>query len=302
MAAFASPGNEYGTASLTDLAQRNAFAPSILTARWTYYRGQVFAATVLIGLANGLVATVDRSLQEVGLASAVVGTFGVSAIVWCAFCIGVSLMYRDKGTLASGRDWAATSLSMAGFLLPESELSWCALTAFAIYAVTTSPLDSDARRGAIIVAAATIPLFWSKALFSLFSGIILRGDAMMVSAMTGLMRVGNTIQLDGGYGTLWLAPRCSSFANLSLTVLCWSVCMQFVKRTRSVPLLWAWCGVACMVVVLINVIRISLMAFRPDYYDLIHGAIGADVASWLTTAAIVGICVFGLHDEGATLR
>jgi hypothetical protein len=261
----------------------------------------VFAGAMVVGFANGMVATIHRSIQSEGLGPAVVNTFGVSAIVWCAFCIGIMKIQGEGKTPMSRRDLTVVALSAMGFLLPMSELSWCTLTALSLYVLWTSPRNSWARKGAVIVGAATFPLFWSKVIFSLFSGPILRADAAMVSAMTGLSRTGNTIELAGGYGALWLAPACSSFANLSLTVLCWTVCMQFVRETRSVALLWAWCGVACLVVVLINVIRISLMAFRPDYYDLIHGAVGAGIAGWLTTIAIVGICIFGLHDEGVSI-
>jgi exosortase/archaeosortase family protein len=94
-------------------------------------------------------------------------------------------------------------------------------------------------------------------------------------------------------------PACSSFANVSLAILCWVTFSQVTRYAGSRSQAVGWCLLACASVLLINVTRISLIGFFPHYYDLLHGPIGTSVAGWLTLAASVAICAIGVKRGSA---
>jgi hypothetical protein len=129
-----------------------------------------------------------------------------------------------------------------------------------------------------------------------------------VGWLVGTPRMGNAIRLADGSGYLWIGPGCSSLANMSLAILCWVTVSKGVGRSGS---LWdvRWVALACAAVVAINVTRISLIGFYPAYFDLLHGPVGATVASWLTLGTTVAICLLAVRrdlparaDPGSTVK
>jgi exosortase/archaeosortase family protein len=109
-------------------------------------------------------------------------------------------------------------------------------------------------------------------------------------------RHGNTITLADGRTHLFIAAGCSSLANVSLVVLCWTMFCQLKARRISEDYLW--CLAASCAIVAINVGRISLIGFFPQHYELLHGALGASLASWLIVIAMMGIFAFGMNRGG----
>jgi hypothetical protein len=249
-----------------------------------------------IGLVNCIAQRVYFRVAEDGLLISIFKTFDISVIVWIAAYLGLSLVAHGRHEPSSRLDWQFCGAAAAVILLPSSNASWLAVTVLSLYTIVTSRFDSSMRRGAIIIAAVTVPMFWSRQLFSLLSGWILQADAILVSVLVGMKRVGNTIELSDGNGLLWIADGCSSLANLSLTVLCWTVFAQYIEPSKSVRANWVG-AIACIIVVSINVGRLSLMALLPEYYGLIHGPIGATLAGWLTTLSMVGVFLLGLRRE-----
>ena len=143
----------------------------------------------------------------------------------------------------------------------------------------------------LILLAITFPMFWSKLIFSLFSDLLLQADALLVSLVLGLPRAGNVITLSDGISHLWIAAPCSSLANVSLAVLGWTLFLH-THHGRGAPGL-RWGLLCCGLIVVLNVGRISLIGLYPGHYDLIHGAVGASLASWLMVAAVFGTLTYG---------
>jgi len=82
---------------------------------------------------------------------------------------------------------------------------------------------------------------------------------------------------------------------MSLAMLGWALCAQVVGRA-SLKRIW-WGPLACAVVVAINVTRIGLLGLHREHFELLHGPVGATVASWLTLIAIIGINVYGFRRD-----
>jgi hypothetical protein len=185
-------------------------------------------------------------------------------------------------------------------MLPFDALSWMALTGLALYILCDpsvshgTSVPSHAHRGAWILLAVTGATLWGRLLLLCANGPVLRADAVLVGWLTGMDTLGNTVRFAGSGDYVWIAPPCSSLANISLAVLCW----VFFAQLRA--LRWSlrhagWCLLACISVIAINVTRIGLTVLHPEQFDLIHGQPGATVANWLTVAAVLGICSWGTH-------
>jgi exosortase/archaeosortase family protein len=265
--------------------------------RSTLGRDELFAALVILGFANGTVKMVSQAVSVDGLWAAGLNTFGISGLVWAAVGLVLAFLARQPSFPLTRTDLVVAGACSAMMLVPFSSLSWVALTSLALYIMTTSDPGSPRRKGAVVLLALTVPMFWSsRVVFALFSDLLLEGDAILASWIIGTDQIGNTVGFADGSGYLYIAPGCSSLANVSLAILTWAVVIQLVPQ-RSMLAQAGWCLLACLAVILINVTRIGLIGLYREHYDLLHGPIGETVANWLTLAAILGLNVWGVRRE-----
>ena len=284
------PGHPQTAAVLADTAHY---------VRFSLDRNGLFAGLVVIGFANGNLIRVVNEIRARELADVLMNTFQISAIVWVALFVGVSFLLRRPRAPLTHVDKAVAAGAAVAFLAPVAPLSWIALSALAVYILWTSPAGSFSERGGWILLAMTVPMFWSRVMFSLLSDFILEFDAILVGWIVGIERAGNAIAFADGSGYLWIAPGCSSLHNVSLAILCWVLFAQLFYGERPLRQAW-WGALACAAVVAINVARLSLIALYREHFDLLHGPVGANVATWLTLAAIIGVCALGVrHDLSA---
>ncbi|MBF9233913.1 hypothetical protein [Microvirga alba] len=259
-------------------------------------RNELFAGLVVVGFANGISERVIASVTENGATAALLSTFDISVIVWGALAIAVAFLLRSPAQSISHLDRVVTTCALIAFLTPIAPLSWLAMSVLAIYILRTSVNPTFLHRGAWILLALTIPMFWGRLLFAMLSDLILQGDAALVGWVLGTPRVGNAIQFADGEGYLWIAPACSSLANISLAILCWVTLGKVLGRPSSLRDI-VWVLVACAAVVAINVTRISLIGLYREHFELIHGPVGSTVASWIILAVTVGVCLIGMRRE-----
>jgi exosortase/archaeosortase family protein len=259
-------------------------------------RNELFAGLAVLCLANGISGRVTVAVIQDGIVTALLATFNISVIVWGACAIGISFLLRGPVQPIRAWDRMAAGWVLAAILVPIGPLSWLALVGLGLYILRGSPRSSSLHRGACILLAMTVPMFWGRLVFAMLSDVILQGDAILVGWLVGTPRLGNTIQFPDGSGYLWIAPGCSSLANISLVILCWVTFTKVLDRPSSLQDV-GWCLAGCAAVVVINVVRISLIGFYPERYDLIHGPIGLTVASWAIFAVTVGICLLGVRRD-----
>ena len=177
-------------------------------------RGEFFAALLVLGCVNGLGSQIIRAVNEFGWAGALADTFGVSAIVWLSCIAGISIILRDRAGEVRSADLAVGAGFLFLVILPVGPLSWIAVTVLCLY-VFVSTNDSLLRRGAIILLATTVPMFWSRMLFQLFATPILQADAILVAGLLGL----------DGSGTWSNLPTVLDFLSSSLFVLRSRMCL-----------------------------------------------------------------------------
>jgi exosortase/archaeosortase family protein len=259
-------------------------------------RGEFFAGLFILGFSNGIFERIAWAIEKGTVENAISGTFGISVLVWVACFIAVSLLLRQPSEPLTRNDLILGAGVTAAVLVPSAKASWIALTGVGLYGLRCFEAGSLARRAAFVILAVTVPMFWSRLVFAMLSDLILRADAILVSLIVGTDRVGNTIGFADNSGYLYILPACSSLADVSLAVLGWALFTQALTRRPSLKDVW-WCLAACSAVIVINVTRIALIGLHPEHFELIHGAVGAGVASFLALVAIVGINLIRVRGE-----
>jgi exosortase/archaeosortase family protein len=251
-------------------------------------RGEFFAGLFILGFSNGIFERVTWAIEKGTIENAILGTFGISVLVWVACFIAVSLLLRQPPEPVTRNDLILGVAVAVAVLIPSAKVSWVALTVLGLYGLRCFEAGAPARRAGLVSLAVTVPMLWSRLVFAMLSDLILQADAILVSLVVGTARVGNTVGFADNSGYLIILPPCSSLADVSLAVLGWALFTQALTRRPSLKDVW-WCLAACSAVIVINVTRIALIGLHREHFELIHGAVGAGVASFLSLMAIVGI-------------
>ncbi|MDB5563259.1 MAG: hypothetical protein JWN11_2677 [Hyphomicrobiales bacterium] len=262
-------------------------------------RGGLFAGLATIGFLNGVSEKIMLDWASHGPLAAFYDTFGISLIVWVAMLVTLILLARDRTQPIGLADGMVGVLATLAFLAPVPSLSWLGLDALAIYLLRSSAGSPAATRAATILLAITVPMFWARLVMAAFGSLILQVDATLVSWFVGTTRSGNLVPFADGSGSMWVAPACSAFVNLSLAILSVVLFVKAFDRSWS-PRTLAFGGLVCLSVIAINVVRIGLVGLHPEHYELFHGPVGSTVAGWLTTAAILGLCAYGIGRHAPT--
>jgi hypothetical protein len=274
-------------------------------------RNAMFGWLCILGFANGIANTVMTAWVRDGAAAAAADTFGISAIAWIAFVVCPAVLLRAPGRAMSGADWTAAALCVVLFMAPVGGASWVALTLLALHVLRGAsgredPSGQDgARRAAWILLATAGAMFWGRWVLSFVGAPLLDADAALVGWLVGVEHVGNTVRFADGYGWLWIAPACSSLANVSAAMLCWVMFGQPRRRVadmRGAATQVGWCLAACLAMVAINVARLALMVLHSDQFDVLHGPVGEAIANWISVVVLLAVCgLSARRNDGAGL-
>ncbi|HXH44047.1 MAG TPA: hypothetical protein VNK51_09400 [Bradyrhizobium sp.] len=263
-------------------------------------RDELFCALYVVACANGLLGRFIQAIHaDSALASAL--SVDINAVVFFACFAGLSMMFSSArqgvGTQQIGKwDVALAAVFLILVALPIYPLSWIAVTGLSIYIVLFASDNPDRVRGAIILFALAVPMFWSRLLFQMFAKTILDIDALLVATVLDSSRAGNMVRFVDGSGYMIVLAPCSSLANMSLAFLCWISISQWVRHSWSkIDLLWS--GLACLSVVAVNVTRISLMGLGQSWYTAIHNQWGDLVTNTIMLILMVTFSLIGARRE-----
>jgi hypothetical protein len=260
-------------------------------------RDQLFAALCILACVNGLATTVRSMVDMFGGLTATLLTFNVSAFAWIACALGPWLLiHNERSEEPTAADTVVALIVAALALVPFGRLSWLGLTALSLYILYNSQANSGRRRGALILLALTGPMLWGPLLMTVFAQPIVLADAVIVAKLIGAHRIGNVINFLDAPGGFQVGPACSSLHGVSVAFLAWMMITQTVRRTSSLDG-FGWAVLAALSVIAVNDVRLGLLGRFPGYFETIHGPVGGAVASWLSVALIVSICLFGVRRE-----
>jgi exosortase/archaeosortase family protein len=259
---------------------------------------KLYAGVIAIGVANAVAGRMIALVKLEGIVPALMRAFDISVLVWVAAAIAVHLIHKTPLRSVSRRDRFVAICACTLFAVPLSSASWIGLSALALYLTRSAAAGSVQLRAGWVLLAITVPMFWSRLLFEFISEWILLADAWLVAQVLGTRQVGNTVQLADGTGFLYIASSCSSMANVSLAILCWTLFVQTSDQSRRVKTV-RWCLLACLAMVCVNVTRISLVGLYHEHFDLIHGQVGATIAAWTSLLLMLGVCSAGIRQARA---
>jgi len=273
-----------------------ADASEIGTRQNSIGRNEFFAGLFFLGCANGIAARAVATVYGLGWPNALIGTFDVSALVVAAVVSGLWLMMCRRAQSVTCIDLVIGVVALALIALPIGGLSWIAVSGLALYILFSTDGDVPMRRGALILLAVTVPMFWSRLLFQFFANFILEIDASLVGWLLGTERTGNMVRFANDSGYLVIYRPCSSLANISLAFLTWITLREVAGRQRALGDLW-WCLLVCGSVLVINVGRMSVMGISVQHYEAIHNQIGDAVTNAMILIVTLGWSLLGVGRE-----
>jgi hypothetical protein len=171
-----------------------------------------------------------------------------------------------------------------------------ALTVLAVYCGTRK--DSELRTAGALLFALAVHELWSRGIFAAFAPEFVRVDAGLVGSLVKLTHPdavwnGNMIATSDAHAIV-IEEGCSSFANVSLAVLCW-LSMTTLERSKvkKVDLLVVIPVIAMQI--FLNVARIYLMALSPPMYEYWHNGLGAQIYANGASVLTIGMTLLGLR-------
>ncbi|WAT18976.1 hypothetical protein OZN62_05250 [Aurantiacibacter sp. MUD11] len=256
-------------------------------------RTELFAVVLAVAVLNAASHRIIGSLED-GLAAAVIGLFGISAIVWFALYAIVKLgLDSEDGLRASSRDLVVVGLVVLACLLPTRAPAVGAMLGGAAYLFITAARGSQARWIGAITLSLGGPLLLGPLALNLFGTELLPLDAWLGATLAGNPVSGNVIQTSEGQLDLLIMPGCSAFNNLTMVIVL-ALSLAGLMGAKFGPWLKGGMLVAGLAVVLVNGARLAAMAHYPEHFEWLHKGGGATLfgyATLLVMAPIVGFAV-----------
>ncbi len=228
------------------------------------------------------------AVEARGLGNATADLFGVSAIVWFALYALIALGLKGDRLEAPARvDWLVCGALFATCLLPSAAPALAGFLLVAIWLLFAARTGEE-RSLAIVALALTGPLLWGPLILRLMGTELLDFDASIAALLSGNTASGNVVVVPGDTPDLLIMPGCSAFKNLA-PVFVLAATLSQLLGTAIDRNLAAACALSVVAVVLINSLRLAMIALNPANYEYLHVGGGATLFSYATMLAVVAI-------------
>ena len=202
----------------------------------------------------------------------------------------------DPTTAARSQDVLVIATLCLLLFLPTTRSIWIAALGIAIYLWIFSGGDLRVRAAGTVLGALSVQEFWGHVFFNLVAVPLLHVETAVVgtlleTARPGTMWQDNVITGPNGFGII-VYTGCSSFHNLSLAMLCWLTVSKLRNQSWSNRDLVVGSAVGATIV-LLNVMRLFLMAWDIDLYHYWHDGVGAEIFGIGASITILLISLFG---------
>ncbi len=256
-------------------------------------RNRLFVFAFLLLTLNALTNFIGDSVLIRGWPLAALMLFDVSAIVWLAIGAALHLLWDAQQNVAMRRaDYGWLGAALLAAFVPIPALSSIMLTGFAGWGWCSSAPRSALRRASAIVLSITAFLLWGRITLAWGAGPLLQLDARFVSLISGMRSAGNVVNFaDGSH--FMIAPGCSSLHGISLALILWTTVVQYFGIGLSARSWWTL-AIAIMAMILINGIRLSMIALHPHDFDYWHSGSGAALFGWVALAVAMAVVYTGL--------
>lgn len=244
---------------------------------------------------NSQATDIASTLYVQGPLGAITSLLGINAIIWFALFAVVRIAFEVDGARPLVRGDTAVLLAMLlASLLPLAAAGSLAVFASGLWLWLTADTASRPRRIAIVLLALSGTLVWGRVLLALFGDHLLALDGQFVALMSGTQATANVVDFVDGTQFV-IASKCSSLHNMSLSFVIWASLTQLldVPMTRR---LFGFAIFSAMIMVLINGIRLAVMAHYPAQFDELHYGLTADLFSWTALLLAMLIAMWGVYD------
>jgi exosortase/archaeosortase family protein len=256
-------------------------------------RERLYAFVFVLLALNALTTFAEVAAQASGWLLAALNLFDVSAIVWLALAAATALQLNSPDPTATRcLDWVLLGLALVAALLPIPVLSSAMLTAVAMWAWLSGGPGSSLRRAAAIVLTVTAFLLWGRIALAWGAGPLLRADAAFVALLAGVESTGNSVNFVGGTDFL-IAPGCSSLHGISLALILWTTVIQYFALPLS-RRAWVTLVAALIGSVLVNGLRLAIIAWNPSDFDYWHAGTGSVLFGWIALIVLVAVVYRGI--------
>jgi exosortase/archaeosortase family protein len=272
--------------------------PASLGVSATIGRREAFLWVVICLFANQALQLVD-----IGSGSAFAASLAQQNLIYWLACYAViyRLYASDSASRANRFDCAlvlaiCVSIFFTSFLPYRFGIGLLA-TATAGYLLIAHGGDRNLKAAGAILLALSIHLVWGPILFQLFTPELLRADAAIVGEILTSLRPdivwsANSFHAPGGH-SVSLIGGCSSFNNVSVAVLaCATVAM--LVRNEWVRRDLATVAIACVLMILVNAVRICLLAWSAESHLFWHDGAGVQILGIAQTIVILLIAWWGV--------
>lgn len=255
-------------------------------------RERRFAFVYLLLILNALTTFAAAAVVLRGWTTALFALFDVSAIVWLAIAALLALLWQapEQGAAKRG-DGAVLTLAVLAALLPVPAASSAALTMVAVWGWYSAPAGSTLRRASAVAFALTATLLWGRIALSWGAGLFLTADARFVALIADTRNAGNIVFFPDGTQFV-IAQGCSSLHGLSLAVVLWATVVQYFNL-RIDRRIWLTLLFAALGSILVNGIRLAVIARNPHDFDYWHIGDGGAMFGWLALAVMVAVVYKG---------
>ena len=255
-------------------------------------RRELFLWMVVALLANHALHTIDTQSFKALLQSLA----SQNLIYWFScYVIVRGLLDSDPEPLAIQRDlWVAIAGGLALFLSSFVGYRFAIglLTTFvAFYILLNGSKDGALKSVGTVLLALSIHLIWAPMIFRIVTPELLAADAAAVHLFLSVFRPDITMVGTTFYGAnnhvITLVGGCSSFQNVSIAMLA-SVSVTMLVRPYWVRNDIYWILAICTTMIVINVIRLGILAWSFGVYDFWHNGAGVSIIA-LTQTVIIAI-------------
>ena len=244
---------------------------------------QIFSVAICVLLANAVATKVIGALAELGPANALAAGLGLSWAFWLSVALCVRLAWLHDDRPARPKDMLICAACLAAALVPISPISALASTVLAFVILFDRGQGVFLKASAMVLLAISIHLLWSRLLMLVFVGPVAALDAHMVGLITQTPVQGNMVRFVDGTHRLSILEACTSVQNASVALMLF---VAIVRTFRPAPIrseIYFLAGLFVSVVV-INIIRLTLMAQSLKMFEIVHGDAG-----WAAINAIITV-------------
>jgi len=246
------------------------------------------SALLVFACGTVLSAVAQRHLLEPAQTAQHLVEFNIGEAFGLAAC--VSLVLSGPRAVLGRTDLVVLSVSALAWFVPEHHGVYLATTLAGMWFLLARRSDRLLRDLSHMWLALSVYELWGKLLFKLAYQLIEVFEVAVIHRFGRLLFDG--IAVDGarisvrGDWSVVLLEGCSSFHNLSLTVLIWLSILKIARHPADAAAIRAL-GVSACLVVAVNVTRILAMLPSREAYLFWHDGSGATVVALGSVAAAI---------------